>query len=386
MDFKTLENYLRGKEEDEFELSYVDIESITGPISPSYINLKHFKRGYAFEQHVNNAGFEITKCDYDNRIITFKRNTSLVVVTAKKRAKKAKATKSSPLAPFISWSNLESYYREFDSAATFSSGLESTINECDDRFRNARNVKLTDEKLKSMTFDDLLKESVKKSFGAAMGAKAYYAKKLVPLKAPTASAKADAIEYLIRELKEKINYVNTTGTLWDDVKYREWHKEVCEKLINIFRTHIGVTSQWEYGNSQKVLNLSIKYIYEISKRLRDLESSPSYLIKINTFLTIKDKYDIPIDRYIIYGILFWNYHIPSKKILLPELSSTSPIPKTTEYSWKKWVDDNYCKHIKRWYDWDYNDYKQFVDDFHRYISKPMEYEAITWTIINSLFK
>ena len=100
---------------------------------------------------------------------------------------------------------------------------------------------------------------------------------------------------------------------------------------------------------------------------------------------LKDEFDIPVDRFIIYGILMWNELFPTKKICLPMLPSTAITAKTHECPWKKWVDKNYITCIKRWYDWDKTDYQDFVDDFHTYIKNPFEFETITWTIIHSLF-
>lgn len=81
-------------------------------------------------------------------------------------------------------------------------------------------------------------------------------------------------------LKEKIPSLDTS-TFNSPSDYDNWHAKVCEKLIKIYKKqNISLT----YGQAQKWLNMTIKYLY---------------LLGEYSFDNVFNYLHVPIDRYII---------------------------------------------------------------------------------------
>lgn len=123
---------------------------------------------------------------------------------------------------------------------------------------------------------------------------------------------------IISDLKEAVNVIFkeeipiiNEGSITSPEKFDSWHCKVCEN-IKLLYNEKGI--KFTYGQAQKWVNMTIKYLY---------------LFGGYTF-----------DR------VFENIHIPVDKYILEAANKKLGIDKPTT-SWSKWNDyDDYCKYQK----------------------------------------
>jgi len=97
------------------------------------------------------------------------------------------------------------------------------------------------------TIDEVLEIAVKKAHSPSVAR----ALKLDGLK--TIKPRKEAEEYLINEIKDKIN-----KTL-SELEYDLWVEKICERIRTIYRNYNIL--DYTYGNAQKLFNMTIKYIF-----------------------------------------------------------------------------------------------------------------------------
>lgn len=129
----------------------------------------------------------------------------------------------------------------------------------------------------------------------------------------SARQKEQAEECMINMLDELI-----TGKYSD---YDSWHKKICDELVEMYKKE---DLPFGYGNAQKWVNMTMKYIY-IVYSLRLLEDQGADAL--NKY--IKD-FHAPIDSYILEGLKYTD--------LYDQIESST---------WSKWQD--YCKYMNLQY-------------------------------------
>lgn len=146
--------------------------------------------------------------------------------------------------------------------------------------------------------NEMLKKIVERAYKDAtlMGAyNAKISKKDCNLKAKSDKCKEDAIDYLVRKIKDFNCNID---------HYRDWHNEVCNNLVDIYKDiKKNDKSLWTYGNSQKLVNMSIKYLLLVFSILCTINKNHKIVLIAKQFEQIIEKLDIPIDRYIIELLL-----------------------------------------------------------------------------------
>lgn len=146
--------------------------------------------------------------------------------------------------------------------------------------------------------NEMLKKIVEQAYKDAtiMGAyNAKISKKDCILKAKSDKCKEEAIEYLVQEIKDFNCNID---------HYRDWHNEVCNKLVDMYKDiKKNDKSLWTYGNSQKIVNMSIKYLLLVFSILCTIDKNHNIVLIAKQFEQIIEELDIPIDRYIIELLL-----------------------------------------------------------------------------------
>lgn len=228
--------------------------------------------------------------------------------------------------------------------------------------------RITDEILRESEEKEILRLAIKNAISAAVGGAAY--KTLVPkkLEAESKTQLANLETFLIERVYNFESEVNHNFMLW--------HETVCSEIKKMFKElkmekpykYIDDKHCWTYGNSQKVVNLMVKYMYIISKRLQDNEINPGLFKIVKPFLEYKDDFHMPIDRIILDALWNYNQYKGEKLIKFPFLLE--------RHKDKLKYSDNY---IKPWSQWDKPTYDQVQDSCHKAISIPIiDFEIIYW--------
>ena len=155
--------------------------------------------------------------------------------------------------------------------------------------------------------------------------------------------------------------------------YRDWHKNACLELIRIYSgvKVIGAPSKiaWKYGNSQKIINLAVKYVILIAMRLSIINPAHNFYKDFGQYFLKKiHEIDMTVDRKIIAAIILWNIK-KGTKIWLPTIKVT---PRT--------------KYYKPWSTWDEDDYDAYVVTAFKYLTCPIPFvwETIMWPLAKKL--
>ena len=133
-----------------------------------------------------------------------------------------------------------------------------------------------------------------------------------------------------RHLYDKINELFNT----ENKDFGNWHSELCNEIKNKYSDVNSENTLFTYGNAQKWVNMTIKYICILGL----LNDNNDYQDKINNYM---DDFHVPVDSYIIDKL--WG----NPNIKLPSISSNVKREKTyttpSDYviSWSNWTDKNY---------------------------------------------
>lgn len=154
--------------------------------------------------------------------------------------------------------------------------------------------------------------------------------------------------------------------------YASWHKELCNKLCVgedcIYKDVLNkrMESLFSYGNAQKWVNMTVKYIYIVENILKEINPEHSFEKVGRKFTEIADELDIPIDSYIIEGL--WEKDELWKN---NDINSLLKKDKKGKYSSDK---------VKAWSRWDDKEY----DNFRKNLSADctIEWECSKWIEIS----
>ena len=161
--------------------------------------------------------------------------------------------------------------------------------------------------------------------------------------------------------KELLRYQHHTGKEFFD----EWHNNICKIILSFYEEINEDKSLFTYGNAQKIINMSLKYLYMLSKvdNFSEIKSGlRSILEEIR-----KDEYylNIPIDSYIIDSL--WE----KTDIYLPILSGD----RNKQYS------HNY-EHVEGWSNWTEKMYMNLIGSINKsnlFDGKtPLDWESEQW--------
>lgn len=207
--------------------------------------------------------------------------------------------------------------------------------------------------------DEIINSIIEKSYIDATNQGAYNNKfskeigetKLNQLKEASAEAK--------KEAKKKI--IAAIGSLNTKTDYDEWHKIICKALeCDYCKVEHKDVRFFKYGNAQKWVNMTVKYIYilnDIFKLLPNSETAKKFCEVYDPVIEkLSPSFHTPVDDFIIEAL--WTQeeiHIP-----LPKNKSR----KNNKGFFYKY--SPYSEHAMRWSQWELNDYEEFrksIDDF-----------------------
>ena len=143
--------------------------------------------------------------------------------------------------------------------------------------------------------DTMLTKIVNKAYNDAAGQGAFNA--LIKKEETDLRRKAD-------EAKEKAKKtVKESLKAFEGNDYRQWHEDTCGKVKKCFSDRIKDDNVlWSYGNSQKLVNMSVKYLITatyIFKSIGQPEKTKELCDIGDKFISVIGELDIPVDSYII---------------------------------------------------------------------------------------
>ena len=220
-------------------------------------------------------------------------------------------------------------------------------------------------------FDTALEKSIKKAYEDATNQGAYNAlfrkskddskknKYISDLKSKSDNIYPTAFD----EIKSKIGDL-LNGTIQE---YSCWRNKLCDTIVGYYKgIKLNNKSLFTYGNAQKWINMTMKYLYIISGILEDNKSQKWKVID-----SLTNAYHIPIDNYIIESQWSnsWNKE------------ADIPIPITYKFKCQDTIGDFSTTKYKSWSQWDQKEY----DDFQGVLIKkaasehkaPIEWECKT---------
>lgn len=187
--------------------------------------------------------------------------------------------------------------------------------------------------------DSILEKIVRKAYKDAAGQGAFNTliKKGDPVRKDANKAKKEAI----KKVKEHLELEGIRGN-----DYKEWHEKLCEEIQSVFSSVNKEKELWSYGNSQKLVNMSVKYVVLLSSIFNALgeKEKNDDLCKIGRYFTDRiSKLDIPVDSYIIEKA--------AKEELVKIIGKNTP-----------------------WSKWDQGEYETFENSLKDYVKNQTEFE------------
>lgn len=130
-------------------------------------------------------------------------------------------------------------------------------------------------------------------------------------------------------------------------------KATYDKNVNVFSEYFS------FGNAQKWVNMSIKYILIVYKLLSALNEKHEFCKIGKKYEEKKVQFDLPVDSYILEKM--WSM----KEIEIPLLAEK----RTGKYSADK---------VKPWSQWNKDEYMAFRESVHNSIECPLDWEGPVW--------
>lgn len=198
------------------------------------------------------------------------------------------------------------------------------------------------EYLKNYEYRDYcLMMVIMKAYDDATMQKAYTAligKEDTILKGKSDKARIMASELLFKEL------TTTESTL----SFNDWHEKVCKSLVDEYKNVKLEKPLFTYGNAQKWLNMTLKYLWLLGMLPEWIEESDLH---------------IPIDSYILQAIK------DEKKIDNKNNISADGI---------KGSGQDYTYKDKAWSNLDYDEYAAFYEKYQGELESPLKWENEAW--------
>ena len=197
--------------------------------------------------------------------------------------------------------------------------------------------------------DRMLTKIVSKAYNDAAGQGAFNA--LIE------TANSELRENADKAKTNSINLVKVQLGKFDDNHngYKKWHEELCKGICDCFKDVKNRGELWSYGNSQKLVNMSVKYLITatyIFKSIGIPKNSKELCGMGDQFIGIIDELDVPVDSYII-ETLWENNDIRLPIIKLNRDGSRGKYSSNKYTSWSKWngeqygnYEDGLKKHLK----------------------------------------
>ena len=200
-----------------------------------------------------------------------------------------------------------------------------------------------------VTADDdketILKGIINKAYDDATMQRAYNAILPSELKQKSDETKNDVGKKILSILQ-----FNISEKVFDPITIMDEIKDVYDKNVN------GYFEYFSFGNAQKWVNMSIKYILVINALLSAVNSKHEFCKMGNKFEEKKAQFDLPVDSYMLEAL--WD----NKDIKIPA-------ERKGKYSPDK---------VTPWSKWNKDDYIKFRESLHSSIECPLDWEGPDW--------
>ena len=220
------------------------------------------------------------------------------------------------------------------------------------------------------TLDDIEKESMdiilkkvanKALFDATMQG-AFNSRVKMEYKEKAKTAKVKAVDTLLVSVKQ-------LGK--NNEEYDDWHYDTCCKVKKVFH---GIKDQkgneaFTYGNAQKMVNMTMKYLYLLSKSSREEKANKTNEI-LNSVKNNAAFLHMPIDGYIIDALF-------EKRVLVCEECKNDNCLRCLVGSWNGKGNPSKKDCVKKWSRWDYYLYNAVKNQIFHNIDKQYE-NVIDW--------
>ena len=246
------------------------------------------------------------------------------------------------------------------------------------QFRNALNFLLfsyfgimLDYEDKNIDKDNILSSAVKKAFTDATQRGAYYAKsknKKEEEKEAFREATQKALPEATECLKDGINKIlEKEVPIKEQKDFDKWHEELCDKIKEKFDSSLKFT----YGNAQKWVNMTLKYLYLIDSICSEVCPDINYF---HSLQNISAYLHVPVDSYIIEKV----WEMEGNKTGRNDSCLPIKSGKTCKNGSRgKYASDK----VEAWSTWDKKTYEKFQDklrDKDEIDDNPIDWEGSAW--------
>lgn len=218
-------------------------------------------------------------------------------------------------------------------------------------------------------FDTLLKSAIKVAYNDATMQGAYNALE---------KENVESIKY--NNVAQKLESAIKDDLLKDNSKgYEKWHKYICEELVKCYEkvTSNNKNPAFSYGNAQKWVNMTMKYLYILSEIF--------HKFNFNKDCNFEDYYDrigklyeelqVPVDSFIIESI--WD----EKKQIKGIPYYNNKLNKATDSNGNRIPGKYNSEKVVPWSKWTDTEYKKFQEHLPEVFENhqsPLDWEHKAW--------
>lgn len=218
-------------------------------------------------------------------------------------------------------------------------------------------------------FDKILKSAIKVAYNDATMQGAYNALE---------KENVESIKY--NNVAQKLESAIKDDLLKDNSKgYEKWHKYICEELVKCYEkvTSNNKNPAFSYGNAQKWVNMTMKYLYILSEIF--------HKFNFNKDCNFEDYYDrigklyeelqVPVDSFIIESI--WD----EKKQIKGIPYYNNKLNKATDSNGNRIPGKYNSEKVVPWSKWTDTEYKKFQEHLPEVFENhqsPLDWEHKAW--------
>ena len=196
-------------------------------------------------------------------------------------------------------------------------------------------------------FDTLLKSAIKVAYNDATMQGAYNALE---------KENVESIKY--NNVAHKLESAIKDDLLKDNSKgYEQWHKDICKELVECYEkvTSNNKNPAFSYGNAQKWVNMTMKYLYILSEIFHDFNKNHNFENYYDIIQKLYKELQVPVDSFIIESVWDEKKQIEGIPYIIGKLNKATygdgkniPGKYNSEkvVPWSKWTDKEYFKFQK----------------------------------------
>lgn len=165
-----------------------------------------------------------------------------------------------------------------------------------------------------------------------------------------------------KELRNQINeYLTDTS-----MDFNEWHKNTCKEIQKIYAKVNNDTERFSYGNAQKWVNMTLKYVYLLYQLYDEFSHGCNFCKQYKPLIeSHSSSFHIPVDSFIID--VLWK----DMEIKLPYRKKEYETKRCKKYA-------HPSDYVKPWSQWSKQDYKKFQESVHKSSNTDLKCSQLDW--------